>query len=231
MSRKFLLFQYKLQGDKAHDVPQGFIQKGGMYFRIPVEAHTPGKGCFDSVGFGIHKIRPATDRLSQHHGGSHDIKDIPGVKFFDFTKNQHGKKSRNDTAVYGKSPLPDSEKFPPFSLIIEKILFKLCQNKIQSCANHCDRYCPQGHIQKIVGRHDVCLCQLAPPIGCGHNDGNGNDDAIPGNDDFMTEQIEGKCHFGYGPSFYSQSWETNYVLLHTVSFHSGIPMEIHMFSG
>ena len=61
----------QVQGQQQHaqQIPQGFIQKGGMHRRGAVDAHAPGQGGLIAKGLGVAEVAPAADALSDEEAG------------------------------------------------------------------------------------------------------------------------------------------------------------------
>ena len=114
-----------MQHCEAQQVPQGFIQKSGMYRRSPTggrlgDHHAPGQigGC--AKGFSVDKITPPADDLTDEQPqGPHIQKgqDVEPVTVLP-AKEQHHQNSCNDAAINGQTTVPDGQQFIQMILII-----------------------------------------------------------------------------------------------------------------
>ena len=165
--------------DKAHQIPQGFIQEGGMVVSTlagdGVDEPHPQEGIgHTAVGFPVEEIAPAAHHLADHKAQGYQIQGCQnGDLLKDLAVDDHTDGGADDSAVDGNTAFPDIENGDG----VGGILLPFKGAVVKPGAENGEGSNPQYTVQQIVfGKTEL----LFPAQGIAYcqDQTHGNDEAV-----------------------------------------------------
>ena len=156
-----------MQENKTHQIPNGFIQESGVvvlrHAGIGIQyTHPQKESCLFTMGLPVEEIAPTANRLTDQKSQRGEVQSSTQRELFDFAIDNDADGCANDTAVNGKTAVPNVEHFNGICLVLVPSKYAV----IGSGANNGKGNDRQSSVKNVILGQTKLLASAQAVNGC-----------------------------------------------------------------